>query len=795
MSDATMRYIRNLPIRRKLMLITTVISGLALIVACAAFTAYDYITFQQFMVKEWIASADLVGANSTAALSFGDHDAARETLSSFRDTSGIRSARIYDLNGQLFASFISPGVTAAGTTPSVPDSFVFDRDSLTVSRTINLDGKPIGIICVSCDLQQLHERMRAYGVTLLLVLLGGLSASLIAVTRLEGMIIGPILSLTQTARKITENKEYSARAVKSSDDELGTLIECFNGMLSQIQQRDEQLILHRDHLEELVTERTAQLVAARDRAEESNRAKSNFLANMSHEIRTPMTAILGYADLMLSPVQTMSDRINSLQVVRRNARHLMDLINDILDISKIEAEKMTVEKIPCDIAQAAVEVASMLRPRALVKQLPLSVEFACAIPSAVLSDPLRLKQVLMNLVGNAIKFTNQGEIRLKVSIEKHENRHRALFAISDTGIGMTSDQQRRLFKAFAQADESMTRKYGGTGLGLVISKRLANIMGGDIAVQSEPGRGTTFLVSIDAEIPEGSVMRTGLTESMLALPETGESADNIVLRGQILLAEDGLDNQQLLTMHLTMAGADVTLAENGRIAIDRATTGAFDLILMDMQMPELDGYSATSELRRLGFTLPIVALTAHAMSDDRAKCIAAGCTDYLTKPIDKELLLRTVASYLNKSDAVRSSIAVSAPPIVVPTREAAAVTAPLTASISRSETVAAAMKKAVSGFVSRLPDRVDTLVSQIHGVDLEQLRRTVHQLKGAGAGYGFPGISETAARAEAAIKAATDVTAIQKDVEELIALIRSTQGYDRSLEKGGCNASAEIAHH
>ena len=256
-------------------------------------------------------------------------------------------------------------------------------------------------------------------------------------------------------------------------------------MLGQIEQSNAQLNLHRHHLEELVTARTTELSTAKNKAEEASRAKTAFLANMSHEIRTPMNAILGYADLMLTPSQTMSDRINCLQVVRRNARHLMDLINDILDISKIEAEKMTVEKIACDVARITVEVASMLRPKALGKQLMLVVEFVGLIPAEIKTDPLRLKQVLMNLTGNAIKFTEHGEVRLKVSVEQFAGGSRARFDVCDTGIGLNPHQIGKLFQPFVQADESMTRKYGGTGLGLVISKRLAKYMGGDLSVRSD----------------------------------------------------------------------------------------------------------------------------------------------------------------------------------------------------------------------------------------------------------------------------------------------------------------------
>jgi CheY-like chemotaxis protein len=317
----------------------------------------------------------------------------------------------------------------------------------------------------------------------------------------------------------------------------------------------------------------------------------------------------------------------------------------------------------------------MLRPRSQAKQLPLRVDFVGAIPATIRTDPLRLRQVLANLVGNAVKFTEHGEVSLKIHVETGPLRIRAVFEIADTGIGMTPEQAGRLFQPFVQADESMSRKYGGTGLGLVISKRLAKLLGGDIAFDSAPGGGSTFTFWVDGGSIDGVEMREGLTESMLALPVDAASADDIALRGRILLAEDGIDNQQLLMMHLTVAGAEVVLAENGRIAVERARSEPFDAILMDMQMPELDGYGATSELRRLGFTLPIIALTAHAMSGDRAKCISAGCTDYLTKPIDKELLLRTVASYLhkarNKSDTVPDVVQPThwTPPAPIPAAE------------------------------------------------------------------------------------------------------------------------------
>ncbi|MBC7783363.1 MAG: response regulator [Burkholderiales bacterium] len=813
----TMRLLKDLPIRRKLMLITTVISGVALVVACAAFATYDYITFRSIIVKDLTTSADVIGANCTAAIQFADRESANEALSSLHLDRSIMSASISDRTGAELADYRRKGVAdSAWINKVMVGSPQIGTDSMVVARAIMLDQKPIGTIRICSDLSRLYDRIRTYAAALLVVLVAGLSASLLVVSRLQGVITTPILSLAQTARDIAENSNYSARAVKTGTDELGTLVDCFNGMLEQIELQNTQLAAHRDHLEDEVARRTeelsttnTQLSAARDRAEAANRAKSDFLANMSHEIRTPMTAILGYADLMLSPQQTMSDRIDCLQVVRRNARHLMDLINDVLDISKIEADKMTVEKIPCDIAQTAVEVVSMLRPRAMIKNLTLTVDFVGPIPVEVRTDPTRLKQVLMNLTANAIKFTDRGDIRLKVSVEKVDGADRARFDITDSGIGMTPEQLAKLFKPFVQADESMTRKYGGTGLGLVISKRLANYMGGDVAVQSEYGKRSTFTVWVDAGSLDGATMREGLSESVLGIATHPADSEQIALSGRILLAEDGIDNQRLLMMHLSMAGADVVLAENGRIALERVQSEPFDVVLMDMQMPELDGYGATSELRRRGFTLPIIALTAHAMSGDRAKCIEAGCTDYLTKPIDRELLLRTVSGYLQtiQRERLRAAnggidpVSVLTPEPPHPQRTPPEQIAPqrlpkparvITSSGGRTCAVAMAMKKATQGFVERLPERVNSLISQISQGQMDDLRRTVHQLKGAGTGYGFPLITETAAKAEAMIKASAQCDEIRAGIDELVAIIRQVEGYNIAVEK---NDKSEVVDH
>jgi signal transduction histidine kinase/CheY-like chemotaxis protein/HPt (histidine-containing phosphotransfer) domain-containing protein len=744
-------------------------TGAILLAVCLGLAAYDYRAFRAAMVTDTQTFANIVAINSTAALSFADGNDAAQTLASMRVEPHVVAACVYDANGKQFATYFrGPQVPVSTPDKLAAGEYRFGKDRLEVSCPIMFNGAIIGSAYIQSDLAAMRSRTHGYFIVYGTAMIVALALKLLLARRMSRRIIGPVEHLSRTARDISANSNYAVRAEKVQDDEIGTLVDCFNGMLEQIQKRDGELIQYRVHLEELVVKRTSELSAAKDKAEEASRAKSSFLANMSHEIRTPMTAILGYADLMLSPVQTTSDRFNCLQVIRRNARHLADLINDILDISKIEAEKMTVERIPCDVASTAVEVASMLRPRAAAKDLSFSMEFEGPIPAQIKTDPLRLKQVLMNLSANAIKFTEHGGVQIKVSFERTGKSSRLRFDVRDTGIGMTRDQISRLFQPFVQADESMTRKYGGSGLGLVISKRLAEHMGGDITVQSEAGKGSTFTFWIECGSLDGVPMLEGLSESMLAVSEQHCNVDEIALHGRILLAEDGVDNQNLLKIHLTMAGAEVVVVVNGQEALLRVASEPFDLVLMDMQMPVMDGYTATSELRRLGHTLPVIALTAHAMSGDRAKCLNAGCSDYLTKPIDPELLLRTIASYLKNP--------VSSAPLVGAAVQSAV-------PVRNQELRTAAMKKAVEGFVSRLPEKVDALISLHSAGNLTELCRLTHQLKGAGTGFGFPRITEIAASAEAAMKAAVDLEVIRTHVDELIALIRATGGYDAAQEK------------
>ena len=396
----------------------------------------------------------------------------------------------------------------------------------------------------------------------------------------------------------------------------------------------------------------------RIQAEAANQSKSAFLANMSHEIRTPMTAILGYTDILeleaksLQLPELISD---SLDTIKRNGGHLMELINDILDLSKIESGKLDVESIRCSPQTIVEEVLELVQVRAEAKGLKLEASYQFPLPAEIHSDPTRIRQILINLIGNAIKFTEVGIIRLNTSfLENPGEEPQVQFTVIDQGIGMTEAQMSNLFRPFSQADSSTTRKYGGTGLGLTICKRLTDVLGGDISVTSKLNQGSQFSATVKTGNLEGvpllqELQQNDNTESTKPLPAQPEEQALSLKGKKILLAEDGPDNQKLISFILKKSGAEVTVAENGEAARQAAMRAMeigllYDVILMDMQMPILDGYGATRILREQGYSGPIISLTANAMEGDREKCISVGCNDHVTKPIDRRKLISMIAN-------------------------------------------------------------------------------------------------------------------------------------------------------
>jgi PAS domain S-box-containing protein len=512
-----------------------------------------------------------------------------------------------------------------------------------------------------------------------------------------------------------------------------------------------------------------ELVRARVQAESASQAKSDFLANMSHEIRTPMTAILGYVDLLSDPGMDPSEQIRNLAIVRRNGEHLLALINDILDLSKIEQGGMDIEKTACSVISTIAEVASMMRVRANEKQITLKVEFENAIPEIIWTDGQWLRQILVNLAGNAIKFTHEGGVTLRSRFEGNPESHEGtlFLSVEDTGIGIPEDKRDSLFEPFMQVDTSTSRKYGGTGLGLAIVRSMVNLLGGKVTLRSEEGKGSIFTVAIPTGNLIGVRMIAHPEEAMGEIP-TPSSMPQQSLEGiRLLLAEDGEDNQRLIKTILSKAGAEVDLAANGALALEQVHRNEYDVILMDMQMPVMDGYAATKRLRQEGYVKPILALTAHAMAEDKKKCLEIGCDDHLTKPINRIELLNRVAEYAARSRQLSFGG-------VTMQNE------PLTGNnVVESEYAGDPdLADILNDFVNGLPKKLQLMREAHANQDFSTLQRLAHQSKGAGGGYGYPALTQVCRVLEEEAKKSDPemLTIILNDLDQLIqAIVRGSQ--------------------
>lgn len=616
-----------------MMLITMVITTIALSFACIILIIYEVANFKKKMGDQLQSVAEIIGEHNTAAITFMDAQAAKASLNSLKINKNVIVSCIYLKNGDLFATYVRDENKGKVIFPSMSKrGLFFTKDYLELFQDIKLNEEPIGIIYIKSDLAELYSNIKKFlGVGIVILMVALLIAFFIS-AKLQYIISKPILKLAETAKDVSLKKNYSVRMLTKGTDEIGNLFICFNGMLSQIEKQNTELL------------------NAKEIAENSIKTKENFLANVSHEIRTPMNGIIGFTGLLLknNPTKKQEEYLAAIKV---SADNLLNIINDILDFSKIDANKIELENIPFSLYELLDNSIKSLESKIIEKGLTITKDISSDMPKLYIGDPGRVNQIMINLLGNALKFTDKGEIKIEVHpVLSDEKDVKVQFKITDTGIGIPPEKIDKIFDSFFQASTDTTRKYGGTGLGLSIAKQLVELHGGIIRVQSTVNKGSSFTFFLLLKIYEGEYPKGKRIE------ETEKKISGC----KILIAEDNPVNQLLIKETLIDFGIHLDIAENGWEALKLFEKNDYDLILMDIQMPEMDGYQATKHIRQNDNVnkskIPIIAMTAHAMKGEDQKAIIAGMNDYISKPFVPDELFEKICKHISKEKLCKNNL-------------------------------------------------------------------------------------------------------------------------------------------